>query len=119
MSKKHWLWPNFQQIFLDEFLSWIDRVTRDLIPPEPVLVEACKAVDNDGYGEGETEHSRQGAESRKHLSFFDMTSLIVILMLIQNKLIIMVATFPSSVLGLESYPTVVMVINPHLSNVTA
>ena len=44
-----------------------------------------------------------------------MTSLIVILMLIQNKLIIMVATFPSSVLGLESYPTVVMVINPHLS----
>ena len=48
-----------------------------------------------------------------------MTSLIVILMLIQNKLIIMVATFPSSVLGLESYPTVVMVINPHLSNVTA
>ena len=42
---------------------------RDLIPPEPVLVEPSKAVDNDGYGEGEAEHPWQGAEPRKHLRF--------------------------------------------------
>ena len=28
-----------------------------LIPPEPVLVESSKAVDNDGYREGEAKHS--------------------------------------------------------------
>ena len=42
---------------------------RDLIPPKPVFIESSKAVDNDGYGEGEAEHPWQGAEPRKHLGF--------------------------------------------------
>ena len=35
----------------------------DLIPPEPVLVEYSKAVNDDGDGKGEDEYSRQGTES--------------------------------------------------------
>ena len=40
---------------------------RDLIPPEPILVESGKAVDNDWDGEGEAEHPWKSAKTRKHL----------------------------------------------------
>ena len=35
----------------------------DLIPPEPVLVELSKAVDDDGNRQREDEDAREGAEA--------------------------------------------------------
>ena len=46
---------------------------KNLVPPEPILVEAGKAVDDYWNGQGEAEHSGQGTKSRKHLILHIMT----------------------------------------------
>ena len=39
-----------------------------LVPPEPVLVVAGEAVDNDGDGQGEDEHAAEGAQPAQELA---------------------------------------------------
>ena len=40
----------------------------NLIPPETVLVERSKAVDDDGNGQGEDEDAREGTETTNQFS---------------------------------------------------
>ena len=40
----------------------------DLVNPESLLVEAGKAVDDDGQGKGQAEDADQGAEASDHLA---------------------------------------------------
>ena len=49
------------------------EAAKNLVSPEPILVEAGKAVDDYWNGQGEAEHSRQGTKSRKHLILHKMT----------------------------------------------
>ena len=52
-----------KDLHLLSLLSPFPLLVGDLVPPQPVLVVAGKAVDNNGYGQGEDEDAAEGAQA--------------------------------------------------------
>ena len=77
-----------------------------LVPPQPVLVELGEAVDHNWDGQGEDEDSREGTETPDQLAWEPR----------DGKVNWEMQVLPRRVRGLRSYPTVVMVIRPHLGS---
>ena len=50
------------------FLDSLPFLLSHLVPPQPVLVEPCKAVHHDGDGEGDGEHANKSTEATTKLS---------------------------------------------------